>query len=91
MKNKILSDDFFKNAILKGIQLSSMNSHKALQNEKLALMFFEIEKNSEHRKINERITKFILSQIPINSSACGFVQGKSYFDFLNPHVKGYFF
>ncbi|EDV4561168.1 RNA-directed DNA polymerase [Salmonella enterica subsp. enterica] len=92
MKNKILSDDFFKNAILKGNSaLFNEFTPSVTEREVGPDVFFEIEKNSEHRKINERITKFILSQIPINSSACGFVQGKSYFDFLNPHIKGYFF
>ena len=42
-----------------------------------------------------RATKFIdsqyLSHIPINKSACAYVKGKSYLDFLEPHRNNYFF
>lgn len=92
MKNKTLSDDFFNNAILKGNSTLFADFKPSVTEHEVGPdVFFEIEKDSEHQKINERITKFILSQIPINSSACGFVQGRSYFDFLKPHVKGYYF
>ena len=91
IKNKI-SDDFFKKAILKGNE-GLLNDFSPSVNEfKVGCdNFFEISKDSEHKRINERITKFVLDKCPINSCACGFVQGKSYYDFLRPHIHGYYF
>lgn len=92
MKNKKISDDFFKNAILRGdIELFDSFSPSVVEKKVGPDTFFDISKDSAHRKVNERITKLILSRIPINSSAYGFVQGKSYFDYLKPHISGYYF
>lgn len=92
MMNLKVSDDFFKNAILKGNYELFDNFLPNVKERKIgADIFFEISKNSAHKSINDRITKFVLSKIPINSSACGFVPGKSYYDFLRPHVNGYYF
>lgn len=52
--------------------------------------FFSIN-SSEHKELNKRIVNHILSDIPINSSACAYVKGKSYLDFLAPHsINRYF-
>ncbi|MEH6465589.1 MAG: reverse transcriptase domain-containing protein [Shewanella psychromarinicola] len=92
MKIKKINNDFFKNAILKGNSvLLDEFTEKVTERKVGGDTFFEIEKNSYHHSINERITKLVLSNIEINSSACGFVQGKSYYDFLRPHVSGYYF
>ncbi|NIG34858.1 reverse transcriptase [Pantoea sp. ICBG 828] len=91
MKNNI-SDDFFKKAILKGNEDLLNDFSPAVREFKVGCdNFFEISKDSEHKRINDRITKFVLAKSPINSSACGFVQGKSYYDFLRPHIQGYYF
>ncbi len=90
-KNRV-SDDFFKNAILKGnTDLFDSFDVSVIERKIGNDCFFEIVKDSEQNKINERITKFILSRQPVNSAACGFIKGKSYFDFLKPHIKGYYF
>ncbi|MDT3295436.1 MULTISPECIES: reverse transcriptase domain-containing protein [Shewanella] len=92
MKIKIINNEFFKNAILKGNTALLDNFQPSVIERKVGDdVFFEIQKNSDHHSINEKITKIVLSHIPINSSACGFVQGKSYFDFLKPHIHGYYF
>ncbi len=52
---------------------------------------FSIIKNTNHYLVNQRINNILLKQLPINSSACGFVENKSYLDFLEPHLKGYYF
>jgi Reverse transcriptase (RNA-dependent DNA polymerase). len=89
---KRISNEFFKNAILKGDQ-DILDEFEPSVSERMigGDTFFEIEKNSAHHSINEKITKIILSKFHINSSACGFVPGKSYFDFLIPHVGSYYF
>ncbi|MGI8464464.1 reverse transcriptase family protein [Pectobacterium punjabense] len=90
-KNRV-SDDFFKNAILKGnTDLFDKFDVSVIERKVGNDFFFEISRDSEQNKINERITKFILSRQPVNSAACGFIKGKSYFDFLKPHVTGYYF
>lgn len=91
IKNNI-SDDFFKKAILKGNEDLLNDFTPAVREFKVGCdNFFEISRDSEHKRINDRITKFVLDKSPINSSACGFVQGKSYYDFLRPHIQGYYF
>ncbi|MBD8512119.1 RNA-directed DNA polymerase [Photobacterium sp. CAU 1568] len=91
IKNKI-SDDFFKKAILKGNEGLLNDFSPSVREFKVGCdNFFEISRDSEHKRINDRITKFVLDKSPINSSACGFVQGKSYYDFLRPHIQGYYF
>lgn len=91
IRNKI-SSDFFKKAILKGKDdyfndfPTSVNEFKIGSDN-----FFEIIKDSDHSHINRSITKLVLEKIPVNSSACGFIEGKSYYDFLRPHIGGYFF
>ncbi|MEG9531104.1 reverse transcriptase family protein [Mannheimia indoligenes] len=53
-------------------------------------LYFSI--NSDiHRDINKRIVNYILSDIPVNSSACAYIKGKSYLDFLSPHCKNCYF
>ncbi|ECY6149266.1 RNA-directed DNA polymerase [Salmonella enterica subsp. enterica serovar Bron] len=90
-KNKV-SDDFFKNAILKGnLGLFDKFDLSVIERNIGNNAFFEISKDSEQYKINERITKFVLSRQPINSAAYGFIKGKSYYDFLKPHITGYYF
>lgn len=90
-KNKI-SHIFFKNAILKGQDELFNDFSPVVKEFKIgADSFFEIPKDSIHRDINNRITKFVLDKNPINSSACGFVSDKSYYDFLRPHITGYYF
>ncbi|ODZ32867.1 reverse transcriptase [Vibrio parahaemolyticus] len=92
MINNKIHDDFFKNAILKGdTSLYDDFSQSVIEKQVGPDVFFEIKKDSDHYRINERITKIVLSQVPINSSACGFVPNKSYYDFLKPHIKGYYF
>ncbi|MGB0835706.1 MAG: reverse transcriptase family protein [Psychrobium sp.] len=92
MRNKRISDEFFRSAVLKGNStLFNTFSPSVIERKVKGDIYFEIQKGTEHFHLNERITKLVLSQIPINSSACGFVQNKSYFDFLKPHVKGYYF
>ncbi len=91
MKNNI-SNDFFKKAILKGNEDLLNDFSPAVREFKVGSDdFFEISRDSEHKRLNDRITKIVLDKNPINSSACGFVQGKSYYDFLRPHIKGYYF
>lgn len=91
IRNKV-SSDFFKKAILKGKNdyfndfSPSVNEFKIGSDD-----FFEIIKDSDHSQINRSITKLVLEKIPVNSSACGFIEGKSYYDFLRPHIGGYFF
>ncbi|VEE72838.1 reverse transcriptase family protein [Yersinia pseudotuberculosis] len=90
-KNRV-SDDFFKNAILKGnTDLFDSFDVSVIEKKIGNDCFFEISRDSEQNKINERITKFILSRQPVNSAACGFIKGKSYFDFLKSHTTGYYF
>ncbi|MEI7239716.1 reverse transcriptase family protein [Pectobacterium brasiliense] len=92
MNKKKVSDDFFKNAILKGnIHLFDKLDLSVIERNIGNDAFFEISKDSEHNKINERITKFVLSRQPVNSAAYGFIKGKSYYDFLKPHITGYYF
>ena len=92
MINNKISDDFFKKAILRG-QNELFNNFSPIVRELQsgADNFFEISKNSVYKDINDRITKFVLDKTPINSSACGFVSGRSYYDFLRPHIVGYYF
>jgi len=91
IKNNI-SDDFFRKAILKGNNDLLNDFSPAVKEFKVGSdNFFEITRDSEHKRINDRITKIVLDKSPINSSACGFVQGKSYYDFLRPHIHGYYF
>ncbi|GAL33624.1 retron-type RNA-directed DNA polymerase [Vibrio maritimus] len=91
IKNKI-SDDFFRKAILKGNEDLLNNFSPAVREFQIGCdNLFEITRETEHKQINDRITKFVLEKTPINSSACGFVQGKSYYDFLRPHISGYYF
>ncbi|HIF5860048.1 TPA: reverse transcriptase family protein [Vibrio parahaemolyticus] len=90
--NKKVSDEFFNNAILKGnVALLDDFSTSVIERKSGADIFFEILKDSDHKIVNDRITRFVLSKIPVNSSACGFVPGKSYYDFLRPHISGYYF
>ncbi|KZX68606.1 reverse transcriptase [Vibrio sp. HI00D65] len=93
IKNKKkISDDFFKKAILNGNKALLSDFSPSVSEFKVGGdRFFEISRGSEHKSINNRITKIVLDKIPINSSACGFVQCKSYYDFLRPHVHGYYF
>lgn len=92
MINTKVSDEFFKKAILKGQSEIFNEFSPSVRESKVGPdSFFEIAQNSLHKDINDRITKFVLNKNPINSSACGFVAGKSYYDFLRPHITGYFF
>ncbi|MEI8613559.1 reverse transcriptase family protein [Shewanella sp. PP-He15 brown] len=92
MKIKKINNDFFKSSILKGNKSLLDNFTPSIIERRIGDdSFFEIQKNTDHHIINDRIIKSVLSNIPINSSACGFVQGKSYFDFLKPHIHGYYF
>lgn len=87
-----ISDDFFKKAILKGQDELFNDFSPDVREFKFGSdNFFEISTNSNHRDINNRVTKFVLNKNPINSSVCGFVTGKSYYDFLRPHITGYYF
>ncbi|CAM4140816.1 reverse transcriptase family protein [Pseudoalteromonas byunsanensis] len=92
MNNKIIKNDFFEQAVLKGkTQLLNKFTPSAVERTVGNDIFFEIPKDSDHFLINRRIEQLILSSIPVNSSCCGFVKGKSYLDFLKPHIKGYYF
>lgn len=90
--NKKVSDEFFNKAILKGkVGLLDNFSTSVIERKSGADIFFEILEDSDHKIVNERITRFVLSKLPVNSSACGFIPGKSYYDFLRPHIGGYYF
>jgi hypothetical protein len=92
MYNKKVSNESFNNFILKGnVSLLDSFTPCVIERKVGGDVFFEIQKNTEHHFINERIIKFIFSRIPINSLACGFVKDKSYFDFLKYHINGYYF
>lgn len=88
--NKI-SSDFFKKAILKDESLLDSFSPSVTEHHVSDDFFFAIKEKTTHRNINKRITNLILSQLPLNSSVCGFIKGKSYYDFLSPHITGYYF
>lgn len=92
MFQKKISDDFFERVILRGQTGLYDQFSVAVTERKVGPdIFFEIVKPSNHSLLNSRIVKYVLSNIPVNDSACGFVEGKSYFDFLKPHVTGYYF
>ncbi|MEZ9157960.1 reverse transcriptase domain-containing protein [Vibrio lentus] len=89
---KKINNDFFKKAILKGNTSLYDNFEPTILERKVGCdTFFTISDNTPHYRINKRITNIVLSQIEINSSACGFVQKKSYYDFLKPHIHGYYY
>ncbi|MBA8780329.1 MULTISPECIES: reverse transcriptase domain-containing protein [Aeromonas] len=87
-----MNKDFFINAILnKDETLLNTFKPSVVEHQVGDDFFFEIQDRTPHKNINKRITNIILSQIPLNSSACGFIRSKSYYDFLQPHVTGYYF
>ncbi|HHQ4693969.1 TPA: reverse transcriptase domain-containing protein [Aeromonas veronii] len=88
--NKI-SNDFFKKAILKDELLLDSFSPSVTEHHVSDDFFFVIKEKTPHKSINKRITNLVLSQLPLNSSACGFIKGKSYYDFLSPHITGYYY
>lgn len=91
IQNKI-SNDFFNKAILQG-QTDLLDSFSPFVKEMNVGgdSFFEIVDGSDHSQINDRIIRVVLEKCPINSAAYGFVAGKSYFDYLKPHISGYYF
>lgn len=92
MYSKLVSNDFFTSYILHGNEeLCDKYRSDVLENNIGPDPFFEIIKRTSHHDINARLIKHVFSNIPINSSACGFVPGKSYYDFLLPHIHGYYF
>lgn len=92
MSNPKISSDFFHNLILRGNK-ELLNSFSPSVNEHFigSDIFFSIVEDSEHHRINKRITNFIFNNVPLNSCACGFVKNTSYYDFLSPHISGYYF
>lgn len=89
--NKI-SNDFFTQVILNKDSSLYNTFSPSIEEFKVADdVFFVIENKSNHRAINRKITNLILSHQPVTSSACGFIKGKSYYDFLRPHIGGYYF
>ncbi|MBD0785834.1 RNA-directed DNA polymerase [Vibrio sp. Y2-5] len=89
---KKINNEFFKGAILKNNEALFDEFKPSISEFRIGGdNFFKISPNTPHHDISERITKIVFSQVEINSSACGFVQGKSYFDFLKPHIHGYYF
>ena len=92
MNNNKFSDTFFQKAILNGNNDLLNNFSQSVVERKVGGdIFFEIKSDSDHKRINNRIVKYILSKIPVNSSAYGFIPSKSYYDFLKPHISGYYF
>ncbi|MEV3841371.1 reverse transcriptase family protein [Aeromonas veronii] len=88
----MISNDFFTQVILnKDFSLYNSFSPSTEECKVADDVFFAIENNSHHKTINRKITNIVLSQQPVTSSACGFIKGKSYFDFLMPHISGYYF
>lgn len=55
--------------------------------------FYSIHPNvqSSYNRLFKFITNNYLRKIPLNQSACAYVEGKSYLDFLSPHRNNYFF
>lgn len=92
MSNPKISSDFFHDLILRGNK-ELLNSFSPSVNEYFVGndMFFSIVEGSDHHHINRRITNFIFNNVPLNSCACGFVKNTSYYDFLSPHISGYYF
>lgn len=89
---KKISNEFFQSAILKGNSAILDDFSPSVVEQNVANdTFFTIRSDTAHKSINERITKIVFSKIPINTSACGFVSGKSYYDFLSPHVYSYYY
>lgn len=87
-----ISNEFFQKAILKGNKNLGNSFVPAVSEHSISDdSFFSILKGSDHESINKGIARVIFSQVQINSSACGFVKGKSYYDFLSPHITGYYF
>ncbi|MCK7634442.1 MULTISPECIES: reverse transcriptase family protein [unclassified Shewanella] len=89
---KKFSRDFFSQKIL-GTQLKLFDDFERNVREHHFRKedLFSITTNSNHFFINQKINRILLKQLPINSSACGFVENKSYLDFLEPHKFGYYF
>jgi hypothetical protein len=46
---------------------------------------YPIDKEASLFSLNKKLVENVLSHIPLNNSCVGFVKGKSYFDFLEPH------
>lgn len=92
MSNPKISTDFFYDLILRGNK-KLLDSFSPSVNEYFvgSDIFFSIVENSDHHHINRRITNFIFNNVPLNSCACGFVKNTSYYDFLSPHISGYYF
>lgn len=92
MSNPKISTDFFHNLILRGNkELLNSFSPSVKENFVGGDIFFSILENSDHHRINKRITNSIFNHISLNSCACGFVKNTSYYDFLSPHISGYYF
>jgi RNA-directed DNA polymerase len=89
--SKISSDFFIKAILNKDEDLLNSFSASVTEHKVGNDFFFVIDEKTPHKNINTRITNLVLSQLPLNSCACGFIKGKSYYDFLSPHITGYYF
>jgi hypothetical protein len=69
------------------------DSTKVAESKVGSKFFYSIkaEFHSTYSTIAKLIGSQYLSRIPINKSACAYVKGKSYLDFLEPHRHNYFF
>lgn len=47
--------------------------------------------NKAHSHLSKVIFSQYISKIPVNQSATAYLEGKSYFDFIEPHRNNYFF
>ncbi len=89
---KISRDDFVKDILGLSVSTSldsptlSVKYHK-IKNQDT----YSIVEKTLHYYANKAINENILSKINVNSSAKGFVKGKSYLDFLSEHKDGYYF
>lgn len=46
-----------------------------------------LKQDTEFYKLQSNLTGNFLDKIPVSDNACGFIKGKSYKDFLQPHTK----
>lgn len=89
---KLITNEVFSKTILKGKSelfdtFTPLSTERQIGKEVCCI----IPDSTDHKVINNSLTKIVFSRIPLNNSAYGFVPNRSYLDFLTPHVKNYYF
>ena len=77
---KILSQEYM--GLLHNIDKSQVINFKIKGDD-----FYKLNHSSNFYKLNKKISTTLLKLFPINNSAMAYVKGKSYFDFLYPHIS----